>query len=178
VLADLDARRVLWRSRPHRPPRLLTWSADGRRLLAVAGRRSYVFTGAGGLVRHTAAPAGTANVAAAFAGRSRDYAVVRTGRDGTSRVVLVRARGGAVGAGRRRFLFGVPGPIRGLAWSPHARWLAVVVSRADAVVLLRPGPGGLAAARSLDRAARRLGGGSAVRLEGWCCAPARPPGPG
>lgn len=163
VLIDVDRRRVLWRSRPHLPPRSLSWSADGRRLLAVAARKTYVLGGGGGLVRHARAPAGTTNVTGAYAPGGRAYALLRRSPGGETRVLH------ADGA-RQRFLFGFPGAPGGLAWSPDGRWLAVGVPRADTLVFLRPGRDGLAGARSADGITRRLDGAVTTRVAGWCCA--------
>ncbi|MBI5104163.1 MAG: PD40 domain-containing protein, partial [Solirubrobacterales bacterium] len=150
VVRDVDANRVLWRSRPHLPPRALTWSSDGRRLLAIAREKTYLFSGAsGGLLRHGH---GGRNVAAAFRPGGEQYALVRRDhRTAESRIILV-------GGGRERFLFGTPGPTHGLAWSPDGRWLAVGAQRARAIVLLRPGPDGLASARSVPSPGGRLAG--------------------
>jgi hypothetical protein len=172
ILRDADSGRVLWRTRPHLPPRRLAFSADGDRLLALAARKAYLLTAKGhsALVRHASTPAGVTNVDAAFARRGRDYAVVRRTRSGASQVLIVRGAR-EVGAGRDRLLLTIPGPTRGLAWSPDGRWLAVAAQRADAWLLLRVRGGRLAGVRTLDRAGSRFGDGRAVRLEGWCCDP-------
>jgi len=173
ALLDVDRGRVLWRSRPRLPPRQLSWSADGRRLLVLAARRTYVLSGRGGLVRQTRVPAGARNVAAAYGPDGRGYALVRRSRGGESRILVVPGRatmaGNGLPGGQPRFLFGAPGPIRGLAWSPDGRWLATGVVRADAWVFLRPGPDGLSAARSLADVTARLGGGRFPPVAGWCC---------
>jgi hypothetical protein len=176
---DDNTARVLWRTRPHLTPRKLAFSADGDRLVVMASDRTYVLTakGHGALIRHARVPAGTHNADAAFARRGRDYAVVRHTRAGTSRIVLVRAARVAgrraqpvdVGYGRDRLLLELPGPTRGLAWSPDGRWLAVAAQRADAWLLLRVRDGRLAGVRTIDRVRSRFGAGAPVSLAGWCC---------
>jgi hypothetical protein len=170
VLRHVDTGRVIWRTRPHLPPRALAWSADGSRMLVLAREKTYVLTGigAGALIRHVRVPAGTRNVAAAFARNGRDYAVVRRTRAGASQVVLVRGAS-EVGAGRDRLLITIPGATNGLAWSPDGRWLAVAAQRADAWLLLRVRDGRLGGVRTLERVSARFGNGHAARLEGWCC---------
>lgn len=181
VLRDADGGRILWRTHARIRPRRLAFSADGDRLLAMAGGKTYVLTanGHGAVVRHARAPAGTRNAEAAFAPRGRDYAIVRRTRAGGSRVVLVRAapmpgrraQRAEVGAGPDRLLLTIPGPTRGLAWSPDGRWLAVAAQRADAWLLLRVRDGRLTGVRTLGRASSRFGSGQSPRLEGWCCSP-------
>jgi hypothetical protein len=88
--------------------------------------------------------------------------VVRTA-DGVSQVQVVRE-------GRARFLLGLPGPTRGLHWSPRGTWLAIASPAADAWLLLRPGARGLEAQRAVEDVVQRAGNGRPVVLEGWCCA--------
>lgn len=180
VLLDVDRGTVIFRTRPHHPPRQLAWSSDGERLIAVAIHRTYVFNAEGAIIRAGAVPSGRYNVAVAFAPRGRDYAVARGTDDARTEVVVVRAkkiRGTLprvkpeVGYGGSEFLFAFPGPARGLAWSPDGRWVGTLSPMADAVLFLHPGAHGLAGARSLEAAAERFGDGRVVRLEGWCCRP-------
>ncbi len=117
----------------------------------------------GTATRFIAAPRGAVFTRLAAAPRGRDYAVVVRRAGGTSEVLAVRH-------GETSFLLGVPGPTRGLAWSPRGTWIAVASPAADAWLLLRPGPEGLRAQRIVEGVVERVGSGRPVWLEGWCCA--------
>ncbi|WP_205696242.1 PD40 domain-containing protein [Conexibacter sp. SYSU D00693] len=183
VLRDADTMVPVWRSRPvpvGRPLRIVP-SADGRLLAAQTSvGTTLVDARSGGLHGHLGPFARRTREEGLAARPGGGWAVVRrVAGTAERRVVRVDRRG------RSRLLVAVPGPVRGLAWSPDGRWLAVGSVRADALLFLRPGPEGLAAARSLDGAADRYGGGRMAledpalpgtsagpfpRVEGWCCA--------
>jgi WD40-like Beta Propeller Repeat len=168
VLADLDRRVVRWRLRAAtaRSGRIvdLAWSGDGRRLLVVGARRTLLLEGATGTVlRRAAAPAGERNVAAAFVpGGGREYALTRRAAGGRSRVSLLTRNAG-------HSLLSVDGDLSAPWWSPDGRWLAVASGRADALLLLAPRGGRLAALRTVPGLRGRFGAGHLPRLAGWCC---------
>ncbi|HEX8742179.1 MAG TPA: hypothetical protein VF712_03505 [Thermoleophilaceae bacterium] len=163
-----DERRIAWRTPPAEAPRELTWSADGRRLLAAGTRAIRVFDERGRLLRTIAIERATG--AAAFAGRTHGFAVVRRAGDGQSEVVLLEAERQPRPA--RRVFVGA-GELRDLAWSPDGRWLVIGWPSADQWLFVRSGDArrivavsGIA--RQFDPGA--AGSRAAPRIEGWCCA--------
>jgi Tol biopolymer transport system component len=160
TVVDVDTRQVLWRRDTGGPPRLLAWSADGRRLLALRARFWRVLDGRGREVGFRPAPRRAAATAAAFAPRGHRFAVVLQRRASTD-VLLARDDG------RERLVFRGLGSFGGLAWSPDGRWIAVGWPSADQWLFLRPAP-----SRSpipIDGVARRFDprGGAAPRIVGW-----------
>jgi RNA polymerase sigma-70 factor (ECF subfamily) len=161
VVKDVDTRAIRWRARPAGVPRALAWSRDGHRLVVAdaAGVTTYA-GGTGRRLGRRIAPSGTEDVAVAFAPYGRRYLLVRRRpATGEHRLLLV-ARG------RERLLRAGPGTLRGAAWSPNGRWIALDVAGAPAWTLLRVpdgGPGG----------ERTLAAGTRARLAGWCCSPSR-----
>jgi len=163
AVRDADSGRLLGRSRARLHPRAVAWTGDGARLLAATARRTVWLTPGGTATRSLAAPPGAAVTALAAAPRGRDHAQVVRTAGGVSQVQVVRA-------GRSRFLLGLPGPTRGLHWSPRGTWLAVASPAADGWLLLKPGRRGLEAQRAVEDVVRRVGNGRPVVLDGWCCA--------
>jgi hypothetical protein len=157
AVRDADTGAVRWRTRPPEPPRALTWSRDGHRLVAVAARAVTAYAGGSGrLLGRRAAPRGTANVTGAFAPYGRRYVVVRRVRaTGDHRLLLARG-------GRERLVQVGTGALRGVAWSPRGDWLALDVAGTPAWTLVHlrdGGPGDV----------RELAAGRDARLAGWCC---------
>jgi hypothetical protein len=163
TLRDVDSGRVLWRTRTPLSPRMLAWSADGRRVLALQRDRLTVIDGATGrrLARHRV-PRGSANVAVAARPGHPGYAVLRRTAGGASRAVVVRTDA----SGRRVLdesgvLF-AGGSMRALAWSPRGDWLAAEPVGVDGWDLVH------LKGRGVDRI-RTLAAGRDAQLAGWCC---------
>jgi Tol biopolymer transport system component len=165
---DVDQRRVLWSSRERGPRvRALSWSGDGRRLLAMAAHDTRVLDVAGRVRQRVAAPAGSTFVSAAFAPRGPRIAFVRRHR-GVSQLMLAA---GAAGD-RPRLLFAGAGDLDAVTWSPDGRWLLVAWPTSDQFLFVRTsGPARVqavpAVAREFDPRAR--GAAGAPRPSGWCC---------
>jgi hypothetical protein len=157
AVRDVDTRAILWRARPREIPRMLTWSRDGHRLLAIApGAVTAYAGGSGRLLGRRAAPRGTEDVSAAFAPHGRRYVVVRRVLGtGDHRLLLVAG-------GRERLLQVGTGPLHSVAWSPDGRWLALDVVGTPAWTLMHLRDGG-------PDAVRTLAAGRGARLAGWCC---------
>jgi hypothetical protein len=150
----------LWSARTA-PPRLLAWSSDGRRLLAVSAGKATLFSGAGRRLSTRRLPAGAVAIDAAFEPRSYRYALV---------LRFARADRSEVRIGTRR-LFGGAGRFSGVAWSPDGRWLLVAWRDANQWVFLRSaGVGRLEAVSSISQQFRSR---TFPALGGWCC-PAAP----
>jgi hypothetical protein len=107
----------------------------------------------GAVLRHARAPAGTANLAAAFAPRGHRYALLRRTRDGGTRVILWTGWPG-------RSLLTVAGTLRGLAWSPDARWIATGAPGTGSWLLLDAAATGPVAVRS-------VASGRTTTVQGW-----------
>jgi hypothetical protein len=164
-----DQARLLWRARPAQPPRSLSWSADGRYLLAV-GRSSLTLyqadgTPAGEILGPGAAPV----VTAAFAPDGRRIAFVQRTRLGSVLWLYPSLRPDATAARR---LFAGAGVFSDLAWSPDSRWLLLAWQSADQWLFIRAaGAQKLVAVSDITRqfnpGARRPGAFPTV--DGWCC---------
>jgi len=185
VLAYIDARdRVnvaavdpggsgLWRSSERLAgPVRLSWSPDGRALLAATRRELRVFDDAGRLMYARPMPAGSALQAVEWAPRGDKVAVVRhSAAAGRSEVLLLDAARGL----RGRVLFTGPGRFNALAWSPGADRLLVGWPEADQWLFLRPirprGGGRLAAVANIaGQFSPGAASPSAPRSVQWCCA--------
>jgi hypothetical protein len=107
-VADVDRARLEWRAPAPPGVHALTWSADGRRLLAAGRRRAVLFDLAGG--RRTI----RGRIAAAAFPPVAGPAAVLERRGGGSSIRLL---------GAREPLISTAGRYRGLEWSPDGRWL-------------------------------------------------------
>lgn len=172
----VDSRRRAWRSAPLREPIALSWSADGRLLLAVTRRQLMLFDDAGRLMFSRPAPAAYELQRAAWAPRGDQLAVVRrSAAAGTSQVSLLDASRGL----RGRVLFTGPGRFAGLAWSPVGERLLIGWPDADQWLFLRPHDEGRPTAVA-DIARQFMPGATrapAPRSVHWCCAGASRGGP-
>jgi hypothetical protein len=155
---DVDSRARLWRTAPNtlERPLALTWSRDGRRLVALTARSVIVFEASGHVLRTLPLP-----------GVARELALHPSGERAA---VLVRGQGGGralevpLDGARPRQLF--QGDLEGVAWSRNGRRLLLGWRGADQWLLL--GPGGRI--RSLHGVTRELGArGGFPRVAGWCC---------
>jgi RNA polymerase sigma-70 factor (ECF subfamily) len=169
ALRDADTGRVLWRTSTRTGHIVgFAWSADGRRLFALAADRVIVFDGATGarLAVHRNGIKATNSAIATRPGH-HGYAVVR-GQPGAPRTA---ARGRVTivtldADDRRRrdavsiFITGTA--IRAIAWSPRGEWLAADVAGVDGWSLLH------LKGRGMDRN-RTLAAGRDAQLAGWCC---------
>ncbi len=144
---NLDGCVRLWQSEPIPESSRIEWSADGARLLVVAGDRVRVLNGRSG-----AALAGLRGVDAAFRPGTRALALIRT-REATSEVVF----------GTRTLFSGV-GQLRGLTWSPDGRWLLVGWPAADQWVFVRADGGSI---RAVANVSRQFRSESFPEVEGW-----------
>jgi hypothetical protein len=164
-----DSRERLWRSA--RLPGLaqLSWSADGRLLLAATRRGLVLFDAAGRRMFTRPMPAGAVPQEVAWAPRRSQVAVVRrVVAAGRSEVLLLDPQRGL----RGRVLFTGPGRFGAPAWSPDGARLLIGWPEADQWLFLRArGRGRLTAVANI---ARQFGPGDATpafpRSVRWCCA--------
>jgi hypothetical protein len=156
---DVDSRATVWRTPPNtlERPLTLTWSSDGRHLVALTSRSVIVLDASGRVLRTLPLP-----------GVARELALHPSGQKAA---VLVRGRGGGrvlevpLDGARQRQLF--QGDLEGVSWSRNGRRLLLGWRGADQWLLL--GPGGRI--RSLPGVTRELGArGGFPRVVGWCCA--------
>jgi hypothetical protein len=150
---DADRCALSWRSVPFPQPRLLAWSSDGSRLALVAGRTLVVFAGQRPAVR--ALPG---VVAAAFAPRTHELAVVQDGR-------LLLFDADRLAAPPRRIFAGA-GRFGGVVWSPDGRWLLLSWPSADQWLFIRSS--GVRRLLAYSHIAEQFDGGTPQVL-GWCC---------
>jgi WD40 repeat protein len=143
------------------PPRVLAWSGDGRRLLAVSSGTAMLFSGAGRRLSTRRLPADAVAVDAAFEPRSYRYALVlRFPRGDRSEVRI----------GPRRIFWGA-GRFDDLAWSPDGDWLLVAWRDADQWVFLRSA--GVRRLEAVSSISRQFRSRTFPALDGWCCPAAR-----
>jgi hypothetical protein len=164
-LVDVDSRQALWSVRAVTGPvRALSWSADGRFLLAATTHGVSVLDGLGRVTRRI--PQRGAHLTdAVFGPAGERFAIVRR-RGGVGEVVLVDG-------GRRRLRFTGSGRLGPVNWSPDGEWLLVPWPSADQFLFL-PASGGQPL-RAAPGVAREFDPRSAVprgapRPAGWCCA--------
>jgi hypothetical protein len=175
VVAVDDGRR-LWRSVRVAGLTGLSWSSDGRLLLARTARRLLLFDDGGRLLYSRPVPDGAVLQHAEWAPRGAEVAVaLRSPAVGRSEVVLLDATRGL----RERVLFTGPGRFDSLAWSPAGDRLLIGWREADQWLFLRPhGDGRLTAVANI---ARQFMPGAASpsspRSVQWCCAGPRRGGP-
>jgi hypothetical protein len=163
---DVVSGRAPWRARSGAsgPPVALSWSRNGRRLVALSSRSVTVLDVSGHVLRTIALPAAGLELALHPSGRRAAVVVGGAGADGGGagmRVLDVPLRG----TGRPRQLF--QGGVDGLAWSRDGRRLLLAWRDADEWLLL--GPGGRVR-RALHGVSGELGAaGGFPRVAGWCC---------
>lgn len=149
----------LWSARVA-APRVLAWSSDGRRLLAVSTTTATVFNRSGRRLATQRLPAGATAVDGAFEPRSDGYALV---------LRFARADRSEVRIGSRRIFAGA-GRFDNLAWSPDGRWLLVAWRDADQWVFLRSA--GVRRLEAVSSISQQFRSRSFPALGGWCCSAA------
>lgn len=138
-VVDADTGRRLWRARPRAAPDELAWTADGTRLVAIAGGRLTLYSARGRRVGRGTLPAGETVDAVASAHAGADLALTVRPADGGGEDVVLLPAAPALGAPRP--LFQARGPLRGLSWSPDDRWLVTASPATDQWILLPTGTG-------------------------------------
>jgi hypothetical protein len=156
LVVDADTGAVRWHAHAG-PTAVLEWSADGRRLLVVDGRRLRVFGADGTLARVLPAPRGFFVVDGAFA-PDRRVAFIAVHPDRAESRVFV---------GRQRLFGAGPGWFTSLSWSPDGRRLAFAWPEPDQLVFLAVPRG--SKMKAVANASRQFG--RTPRITGWCCAP-------
>jgi hypothetical protein len=153
---DVETGTTLWRAPV--AARALEWTRDGRRLVALSGRRVTVLDDGGSTLRAVELPGVARGFALHPSGR-RAAAVVSGG--GETRVLsLPLARRAAP-----ELMF--QGDVDGLAWSPDGARLLLSWRAADQWLLLGPGH----RIRAMHGVSRELGARDGFpRVAGWCCA--------
>ncbi|MDE3133528.1 MAG: hypothetical protein KGL15_05640 [Acidobacteriota bacterium] len=164
VLRDDASGARLWSANPHTRVRQLSWSADGRRLLASSSAALLLYSPGGRLVSRLGAGGGRVT-GAALSPNGRGLAVVTRGRGAA---VMVYTRIGAHPAVSRV----LAGPGLGqVVWSPDGRWLLASWPAADQWVFVHVSgrPQIAAVAHISQQFSSRLPGGRFPHLDGWCC---------
>jgi WD40 repeat protein len=169
VVRGADSKRILWTAPLSGQARELSWSTDGRRLLAVTAGRASLYDPSGHTIATVGVPAGVPLRAASLSPDGGVLALIRGAAD-QDVVVLTLAPGTPR---PRRVLSGAG--LRQLAWSPDGRWLLVSWPAADQWVFVRvTGRPRIAAVSRITRQfSVRAAPGSArdafPSIEGWCC---------
>ena len=162
----VDEGRRLWRSPPLGRVVQLAWSADGRRLAALAPRRLLVFDADGRRRARRDLPGAMTARAATWAPRGRRIAVVGDG-PGSARSEVAISGGDAPA----RSLFSGPGRLGRPAWSPEGRRLLVSWPAADQWLFFHGR--GLRRLTAVAGMTRQLpagtGGGDFPWALDWCC---------
>jgi dipeptidyl aminopeptidase/acylaminoacyl peptidase len=174
-LVATDERRNLWRSGAGEMPTQLAWSADGRRLLALAPGKLRLFDAHGRLLSTARMPSSTRAETAAFGPSGHGFALVSQAvAAGRSRLSLVLLEPGA--RSQRRLLAGA-GRFGEVDWSPDGRWLLLSWPDADQWVFIRTatGHGQVESLRAVSNISSQFDPGSGPgaafpKLRGWCCA--------
>jgi hypothetical protein len=157
VLRDADTGAVAWRRVLGPGLRLLAWSANGKRLLAVARHGAIVLGSDGRPVAQI---------------RDRSARSAAISPDGSA-VALVDATGLEIervaGSAARTVRSFSGTALGGVTWSPDSRWVLVTWPAADQWVFVRAV--GRPRIIAVSRIAEQFGGrhGAQPTLEGWCC---------
>ena len=168
VVRDGDTGQLIWSVAAGVAIRELTWSPDGRLLLALSPAAVEVYDARGRLVGATPFAERAPAIAAALSPDGHTFAVVLGGSGGE--VVLENLP--PEKPAPRRVLAGAG--LQQLLWSPDGRWLLVSWPAANQWVFVRVvgAPRIAAASRIAEQFATRDSRGTLPRLEGWCCTPA------
>jgi hypothetical protein len=170
VVRDADTGHVAWARSGRDRVRLLQWSADGSRLLALDRHSATVYDATGRIVARIPAPADARDAALSPDGRT--LALLAAG--GVELIPLpdraLPDRALPAGAVRPRQLFSGQG-LRQLAWSPDGHWLLVSWPAANQWVFLRATgrPRLLAVSRIAQQFSAGRGRAAFPTLDGWCC---------
>ncbi len=172
TLIDADNGELLWRLRAPRDTLSLSWSADGRRLLAVGVHSRRLYGPSGQLLSTRDAAAGTRFTAGQLSPSGRQVALMRTraraGSGARLDVVLVPAGRPAKSL---RLLF-AGHDLGDLRFSPTGRWLLVGWHRVDSWLFFATAAGDRRT-RLVSAVSRRVGNGEPI-VQGWCCSRAQP----
>jgi hypothetical protein len=152
VVREADSRAIRWVRRVEPRPRMLGWSADGRRLLVVTNDTAFVYDGSGKRIARLAR-AGGGLFDGALSPDGRRIALLSDGE------LTVSDLGGPT----RRVFAGAG--LRQLAWSPDGQWLLVAWPAANQWVFLHTvgRPRIIAASRIAQQF------GTFPVIDGWCC---------
>ncbi len=170
VVRDSTTGAKLWSTNAHAEVRQLTWSADGKRLLALSRSTALLYATDGHLLATWRPPGGGQLTSGALSPDGRAVAVVT--RAVSSAVLIYTPTGGHPVA--RRVLTGVK--LGQIAWSPNGQWLLVSWPAADQWVFVHTTgrPQIAAVSRISQRFSTAIPRTRFPRLEGWCCtAPGR-----
>jgi hypothetical protein len=162
VAREADSGRVTWTRRIGERPRLLAWSSDGDRLVAVTGTAALVLDAGGHQLARTPALGRRPLLDGALSPDGQELALLSDG--GVTLTDLTRPR-----AVQRQVFTGAG--LRQLAWSPDGRWLLVSWPAADQWVFIhaRARPRIIAVSRIAEQFSSTGSRHGFPTLEGWCC---------
>jgi WD40 repeat protein len=167
-LIDTDSGRELTRTRVGPGLVSLSWSSDGRLLLAATRLTLSFYDAFGRLAARESAPPGSAFSAARISPSGRQVAEVLSGDDGREEAVLASiARPGT----RRVMLVGTA--LGDVSFSPDGSWLLVGWHDVGSWMFFTTGPG-RTLVRQVSDVAAQLDDAEPV-VAGWCCARRTPP---
>jgi hypothetical protein len=163
-VADADGGRSLFGT-GRLLPLQLAWSADGSRLVVLAGNELRSYSPAGNLVRVQRIPSGVQSFAVSAGGEIA--LITRSNDPAGSRVITIDP------SGRQRQLFAGPGMFGEIAWSPRGDYLLLSWPSADQWLFLDPNrPQRTVAVSDITRQFSPGGGPTGFpTVAGWCCVP-------
>jgi len=167
---DPDRSRRLWASSPGPIPDHLAWTADGRRLVALADESLRVLGADGRLLSEFSVGADAQPSALAVHPGGNSVAVTLRNARGRSEVISFPLHQRPQ---RPRRLFAGQGSFTDLSWSPDGRWLLVAWREANQWLFVRSTR--VKKVDAVSNIARQFepgGNGSAAfpTVVGWCCA--------
>lgn len=173
TVRDGDSGRTVWAVAPAPGTEQLSWSANGRYLLAFSPTTVHVYDGSGALISIIGLPRGAPLIKGALSPDGNMLALVLGGRSGE--VVIEDL--GTPSAAPRRVLAGEG--LDDVVWSPNGRWLLVSWAAADQWVFIHVAgtPRIAAVSRIAQQFSTTAGGGNGAfrhlsafpHLDGWCC---------
>jgi Tol biopolymer transport system component len=167
IVADTRRKLASWREGA---PRELTWSPDGRYLIARSSGLISVYTAAGirvtGISTRSIGTIPSSIPSLAFAPRGNTFAFVARDLDRNRSSVYVESLGGRGGGARERRVFTGAGRFTSVRWSPDGRWLLVAWRDADQWLFIRSA--GVKRIVAVSDVSRQFGG-TFPELAGWCC---------
>ncbi|MCL2417711.1 MAG: hypothetical protein FWD04_00340 [Conexibacteraceae bacterium] len=164
ILRDDASGADLWSANPRLRVHQLSWSADGRRLLALTRTAALLYAPDGRLLATRPAPGGGPITAGAVSPNGQHIAIVTAGS--ISAVTVYTADVARPTA--RRVLTGAK--LGQAAWSPNGKWLLVSWPAADQWVFVHVnGQPQIAAVSRIAQQFTTFSRAHFPRLDGWCC---------
>jgi hypothetical protein len=169
---EADGGGVVGRARAPREALALTWSRDGRRLLAVGRRGWRLYDGQGRLLVERDAAEGVSLLAGELSPSGRQVALLAQRQPRAGRAAVREATLGPTGRGAHASRVLMAGhELTGVRFSPDGRWLLVEWPRSDSWFFFATTPGD-ERSRVITGLTTRLSERRPL-VDGWCCTATR-----